>query len=570
MRIKAVYIFLSLIFLSLVLWLFNLQIIRGNSLRDSSEKNCIRLIAQPGARGLILDRQGEVIVGNALTYDLMVLPQGNDRLSKTLAAAAKILGVDAQDLRKTYKKNYVALFMPVAIVNNLELKKAIALEELKMDFPEIFIQAHPLRDYPYGDMGCHLIGYLNEIDHWRLTKLNDYGYKNKDIVGYSGVEEKYDYYLREEDGALSVEVDHRGRFTRVLGYRPAQSGKDIQLTIDLGIEKIAHECLGDRKGSVIMMNPYTGEIICLVSSPGFSPEVFIKKNNSMIARLFSDPNKAMINRAISGTYPLGSVFKPVVASAALEMKKINQSTSYVCSGGMNVGRRRFNCWDTHNRQDLLGAIARSCDVFFYHTGLLLGAQAIHDYALKFGYGRLTEIDLPYEVAGFVPDPLWKKISRMQTWYDGDTANFSIGQGDLLVTPIQALRMMGVFASEGLLVRPYVVKNIDGEDVFQYQRKIAKVNLQKKNIDIVREGLRKVVTEEDGTANMLSSLAVEVAGKTGTAQAARGASHGWFAGFFPFNNPKYAVLVFLENGGSGHAAAALARQIIEKMSEEKLL
>jgi penicillin-binding protein 2 len=237
---------------------------------------------------------------------------------------------------------------------------------------------------------------------------------------------------------------------------------------------------------------------------------------------------------------------------------------------MQIGRRKFKCWDTHNVQDLFNAIAHSCDVFFYHTGLLAGPQLIHDYALKFGLGKPAGIDLPYEASGFVSDPLWKRIRRFQGWFDGDTANFAIGQGDLLVTPLQMARLMSAFASQGMLPEPYLVKAINGQDISRYQKRISRLNLKEKNIGDIRKGLKMAVSDPKGTANSLSGLAIAVAGKTGTSQVAAGQPHAWFAGFFPFIRPRYVICVFLEHGGSGYYSTLLAKQIIEAMLKEGLI
>jgi penicillin-binding protein 2 len=278
----------------------------------------------------------------------------------------------------------------------------------------------------------------------------------------------------------------------------------------------------------------------------------------------------LINRAISCSYPPASVFKLVVACAGLETGKINLSTTYFCPGGLRIGNRQFKCWDVHHEEDLAAAISHSCDFFFYKTGLLLGPQALHDYALKFFLSKPTGIDLSYEAAGFVPNPLWKKISRFQNWFDGDTANFAIGQAELMVTPIQITRLIAVFANGGTLLTPYIVKGIDGKDLSDYHRQYTKIAVRKNIIDYVRQNLRKVVTELSGTASVLAGLPVSVAGKTGTAEAGGSKTHGWFAGFFPFAKPKFVICVLLENNGSGHAAALAAKQVIEGMIKEGLV
>src|SRR3989338_6515465 len=447
----------------------------------------------------------------------MILPQKEIPGDEVLSKAGRILETDFRDLKNKLKDYLFASSLPITLAKNVDIKKAMALEELKPNLNSIIIQPQPVRAYPYAGLACHLLGYLHEIDLWRLTKLADYGYKTRDIVGFGGVEEKYDYLLRQEAGGLSVEVDHRGRHVRVLGFKPPRNGKDIQLTLNLKIQRIVEDNLADRRGSVIIMDPYSGEVIAMASSPAFNPSVFVEKKSSSIAVLFNNRDAPFINRSIGGTFPPASVFNIISATAALEMKKINLSRTTHCTGGMLIGKRHFNCWSTHGDQNLIQAIAHSCDVFFYKTGLLLGAQTIHDYALRLGFTKPTSFELPNEASGFIPSPLWRKINKFQNWFDGDTANLAIGQGDCLVTPLQAARMMAVFANRGFLVTPYIVKAIDGKDVSLYKKKKIKIDLKESTIENIRVGLRAVVSDSTGTGNVLSNLPVSVAGKTGTAQ-----------------------------------------------------
>ncbi|PIP20177.1 MAG: penicillin-binding protein 2 [Candidatus Omnitrophica bacterium CG23_combo_of_CG06-09_8_20_14_all_40_11] len=570
MRVRIVNWLVIATFLFIALNILNMEVIQGKKFKNLSNQNCIRLIPQEGSRGRILDRQGNIIVDNNLSYNVMVSSYANIGIDKTLLAAARILNVDFKVLQTTFRNKYIAPFMPTTIAKNIDVKKAIALEELKPDLDNIIIQPYPLRSYPYGRLACHIIGYLNEIDRWRLTKLANYGYKTKDIVGFGGVEEKYDYLLRQEAGGLSVEVDHRGRLVSVLGFKPPSNGKDIQLTIDLKIQKIAEENLKGRNGSVIIMEPYSGEIIALASSSNFNPSVFLKQSDSAVVSLLDNSDAPFINRAISGVYPAGSVFKLVVATAALETGKISLSTAFYCPGSIYIGKQKFSCWDTHNQQNLIGAITHSCNVFFYRTGLLVGAQNIYDYALKFGFSHPTAIDLPYEASGFVPSPLWKKIYRLRNWFEGDTANLAIGQGELLVTPLQITRMMAIFANRGTLVTPYIVKAINGQGVANFKRRAVTLSLKESTINYIRQGLRSVVSDAHGTADLLSDLPVSVAGKTGTAQVAHGQPHGWFVGFFPYQAPKFVICVFLEHGGSGYTSSIVAKQIIESMVKEGVI
>jgi len=570
MRIKLLHFFVIVLFVSLAVSLAKLTIFQGEKFRDLSNKNCIRLIPQEGARGKILDTNGELIVGSAISYDVVVLPQEREALEKTFSGLSVLLGVSTEDLWRKFRRGYSEPSVPVAVVKNISLEKAVSIEERKLDIDGVVIQSGAVRFYPYGALASHILGYLSQIDRWRLTKLADYGYKTKDIVGMGGIEEKYDYYLRQEGGGLSVEVDHQGRFSRVLGFRPAQSGKDVQLTLDLRIQKITEIALEGKAGAVVMMDPESGEILAMSSAPNFAPSLFVNKANKSVSDLFADPASPLLNRAITGLYPPGSVFKPIVAVAGFETNKINMVTTYNCPGFLRVGRREFKCWDTHQNQNLLQAIAHSCDVFFYKTGLAVGAQAIHDYALRFGLARPTAIELPYEESGFIPNPIWKKIYKFQKWYDGDTANFSIGQGEVLTTPLQICRMMAVFANRGKLVTPYLVKAIDGVDVSANHRRISPLAIKNSTINNINKGLRGAVSEEKGTANVLANLGVSVAGKTGTAQNPRGLSHGWFVGYAPYENPRYVICVLLEHGAHGYSAAVVAKRIFELLMQQGLI
>lgn len=566
-RAKIISALVACAFLLLVFGLIYLEVIQGNKFKGLSNKNSIRLLPQSGARGKILDRDGNVIVDSRLSYDVMISPQGSGKREEALMRLSQVLKISQNDLREKVKKDYVSMSLPIVIARNIDIKKAIELEESKLDLPGVIIQPNPQRRYPYNSLAAHVIGYLNEIDRWRLTRLADYGYNTKDIVGFGGLEEKYDYFLRQEEGGLSVEVDHRGRFVRVLGFKPPKNGKDIQLTLSLKLQRIVEGCLADRKGSVIIMDPYNGEILAMASSPVFNPSVFIDRKGYTISGIFNNRDAPLINRAISGTFPPASVFKVISAAAGLETKKVSLSKTFVCTGSTLIGKREFNCWSKHGEENLIQAIAHSCDVFFYKIGLLLGPLVIHDYALKFGLSKSSSFELPYEAAGLIPSPLWKKVNRFQKWYEGDTANLVIGQGDCLVTPLQMARMMAVFANKGYLVTPCIVKGIDGKDVSVYQKKSSHLGLKDSTIENIRLGLKEVVSLATGTGNVLSGLPVSVAGKTGTAQAPPGLSHAWFVGFFPFENPKYIICVFLERAGPGYVSTVLAKQIIEAMINE---
>ncbi len=558
-------------FAVLLFFLAGMQLFRGSRFIELSRKNCIKLIPQPGARGSILDRNGTVLAGNVLSYDVMVLPQKNTQLENVLRRISPVLHISVKELRSSFNKGVVAPFIPVAVCRGITLRQAIAVEELKTEIPGVMVQPRPVRSYPGGKLAAHVLGYLNNIDHWRLSKLEEYGYTERDTVGYSGLEEKYDYYLRPLEGGVSVEVDHRGRVVRVLGFKPPENGRDIQVTLDAGIQRIVEEALAGRKGAVVVLDPQSGEILAMASSPAFAPESFIAEDKEALRSLLQDKDGVFVNRSISGVYAPGSVFKPVTAAAALETGKADYSTVIECKGSLKLGKEEFNCSSVHGPQDLEHAIAHSCNIYFYNIGILVGGQIMHDYALKFGYGRPCGVELPYEAAGLVPEPLWKRIYKLKRWFEGDSVNLSIGQGDLLVTPLQVARMMAVFANGGELVNPYIVKNIGGVDPRSGRhRRPARAPLSSGHLAYLRESLRMVVEENSGTAHVLSSLPVSVAGKTGTAQAPGGRCHAWFCGFFPYDNPRYVICSFLENGGSGYQASLMSKEIIAGMAGKGMI
>ena len=567
MRISKVRFFLELLFAILLIRLFYLQIAQGGLYYSLSIKNCVRVMPYKGVRGMILDRNGEIIVDNRISHNVSVLPQEVRGNSATLDILAALLNESAPQIKKTIKKDFISMSTPVIIARDVDKKTAFLIEENKLRLPGVIIQDIPKRSYPYHNTASHILGYLSQIDRWRITKLKDYGYQIKDIVGFGGIEESLEQVLHAQDGGIQLQVDHRGRFKRVLGFRQAKRGNDVRLTIDIRIQKVIEDAFSGKKGAAILMEPDSGRIIALVSSPDFYPDMFLEEGNAgYINGLLTDTNSPLMNRAISGQYPLGSVFKIVSAVAALENKKITPEKRFFCPGKMFVGLKEFNCWNTHHSQDLLEAITHSCNVYFYHLALLLGPDTLSEYAAKFGLGKTTGIDLPYEASGKVPSVLSRKM-KLGNWYDGDTANFGIGQGDLLVTPIQAVRLIAILANGGKLIKPYIIERIEPEEASPGPA--SGLGLAPKTIKTVIEGLKQVVNAETGTAN-IGWGNLKVAGKTGTAQVHTKLAHGWFVGFLPYDKPKLVFCFFLEHTGASIHAVMLAQQVFKQLSEEGLL
>jgi len=563
MRIKILQIFFAILFFLTGSWLYYLQVIKGPFYSDLSFRNSIRLLNISAPRGNIYDRSGKLIAGNTLSFGVFIVPQEADDIDSEMENLSGILGVSKSLLERNYKRNKTASFAPCELIRGVSKKAAISIEESRFEMPGVLVKEIPFRNYYYKEVFSHVVGYTGEIGPLELELLKPYGYNIKDMIGKDGIERFCDRILRGKNGGMQVQVDNRGREVRVMSYRKPRSGKNVYLTFDAGLQKLVYNLFDGRKGAAIFMDPNNGEIFSLVSSPSYDP-------NESLAKAVRSEESPLLNRAIMGVYPPGSVFKLITAMAALETKSIRPDTGFVCLGKLNIGRDEFSCWnkDGHGYVDLEKAIAWSCNVYFYHAGLLTGAEKITEYANMFGLGRKTGIELFGESSGFVSSKEWKRQEKKQTWYPGDTANFSIGQGDLMVTPLQIAAVVASIANGGFLVRPHVLKpagnvaltNLDTEEL-----KVAK-----ENIESIRRGMRKVIEDPDGTGNRAASGIVSVSAKTGTVQVGPGIRpHGWFVGFAPSVNPKICFAVFLENGGSGgDAAADIAKPAVEYWFRKK--
>ncbi|MFH1691609.1 MAG: penicillin-binding protein 2 [Candidatus Omnitrophota bacterium] len=561
MRARTYQIIIFFLFSCLLVVLFFTQIIQGRHFYDLSLKNFIRLIQQEPYRGRIYDRNGNVIVDNVLSFDVVLIPQEVKDKEMIFKRLSNVLSIDEQRLLKNYKKEYLNAFKPVAVAKGVSKTDAIRIEESRLDLPGVAIELNSKRFYPYAATCAHVVGHMGEIDRSRITQLKEYGYDIKDKVGICGIEERYDIYMRGEKGGQQIEVDSLGRQVRMLGFRPPIAGKDIQISIDLELQQIADRLLEGKKGAIVVMDVSNGEIIVMSSAPAFNPNIFIDRNDKKALNyVLTSGDAPLFNRAISGQFPPGSVFKAITALAAFKEKKMPPSTTYVCPGKMKIGNRYFKCWSTHDAQDFYQAMAHSCDVYFYHLGLIAGVDAMSAMAHDFGLGGLTGIDLSGEADGFVPSRMWKRVSKLEGWYDGDTANFSIGQGYVLATPLQIARLMAAFANGGYLVEPHLIRKIGDEEVKEKAPK--KIRVDSRHLKLVKESLRLPVSLESGTAHNLDIKKLEISGKTGTAQVSDKESHGWIAGFFPQSKPRYAFCVLLENIGSSHYASEVASQLFE--------
>jgi len=570
MRLKIIRIVIFCLLLLLILELFYVQVIRGSHFYELSMNNRIRVVPLEGWRGKITDRNGTVLADNKQSFQVTVTPQEIQDLDGLFGFLSKVLGESKDSLLKEYYRKKFTPFAPVVIVENIDEETAIKIEENKFRFPSLVVQESFKRYYPYHRAGAHVLGYVGKITQDRAEKLKDYGYSPPSSVGYSGVEEYYDSLLKGNSGGIQVEVNSRGQQVRLLSLKEPTKGLDIQLTVDAEIQQIAHDVLDNHTGAIILMDLHNGEILGLVSSPSYDPNFFIEqKYTEQLRGILSHPRSPLLNRAIKGQYPPGSVFKVLMALGALDSGKITQYTTFNCPGYFVYGGITFGDTCRYGDQNLIESITHSCNVYFYHTGLLMGADLIHKYAKLFALGKLTSVDLPYEEEGFIPSRR-TYLTQRKKWYPGNTINMSIGQGDVLTTPLQMVKMMATVANNGKEVQPHLIKRIGDQLVITYDF-VNEVRIDPKIFEMVKKGLRLAVEDASGTAHTLNMHELYVAGKTGTAQSAPNKEHhAWFVGYARGEIRSFAFAVFLEYGGSSHNATELGREMLEKMAGGNLL
>lgn len=576
MRLKNLSIIITVMFSVLLAGLFWTQVIRGGHYYALSQNNRIRLVSQEAPRGKIFDSNDRVIADSILSYNLVIKSQELKNKRQRLTAFDKLspaLGGSVESLEAIYKRNYIAPFADTPVAENINRELAFKLEQMNLDVPEAAVKTTPQRRYLYKEATAPILGYLGEIDKEQLLALKEYGYRQRDIVGKSGLEKTLDRILRGEDGGMQIEVNNRGYKEAVLSSKEPKAGKDVRLTINIDIQQYAYDLLDGRKGAIVVLNPQDGSVISMVSSPSFDPHIFFSaERRYAIKTLFSDESAPLLNRAVQSEYTPGSIFKIVTVTAGLETGKISSGTTFFCPGFYFLGRRRFGCWQKkgHGRLDLKGAIQHSCNVYFFRAGHKIQQEALAYYARMFGLGRRTGIDLAGEAKGFVPDKNWKRRIVGENWYDGDTLNLSIGQGYVLMTPLQAAVMVSVIANNGKLIQPYVVESVAGVKVGLPHIRAMPIS-SNETIQIIKKGLNMAVESPGGTGIWARVDGLNVSGKTGTAQIMNDSPHAWFVGYAPAEEPKAAIAVFLENGGyGGETAAPIAGAIFKKMKQLGML
>jgi penicillin-binding protein 2 len=587
-RIFALSIAAVLIFLVLLGRLWFLQFIQMDQLKEMSENNRLRFIPVASSRGSLLDRNGKILVNNIPSYSLAVIPNEIKDRELLLDTLARVLRIERSELlAKLEKGKGRAKYFPVILASGITREQLEYFEENALRLPGIDLEVKPVREYPEGAFAAHLLGYIGEISEKELEENEFADYNPGDYVGKSGIERSFEHFLHGEDGGRQIEVDARGRYLRTVSETRPTSGHSVMLTIDQELQVATEKALGDRAAAAVVMEVNSGEILAFASSPGFDPALFSgRMPPEKWEAYLKDKRHPLENKALKGQYPPGSTFKIVTALAGLGEGLIDESTTVTCKGEYKLGNNTFRCWNRkgHGSVNLKGAMRESCDVYFYQLGERLGVDRIARYARMFGLGEAMGCGLDNEKNGFVPTAEWKEKKFGKKWYKGETLPVSIGQGYLLMTPIQLAAMTAGVATDGKIYRPHLVKKIldrDGKTVKEFAPEVLKtVALRPDHFRMVKEGLFAVVNEPRGTGAAARLYEVKVAGKTGTSQVVKmndakrstayeHRDHALFVAYAPYDKPEVAVAVVVEHGEHGGGAAApVAGKILRRYFEAK--
>src|SRR4030067_634820 len=585
-RLPILIVFVILTFLILVIRIGYLQLIKSSYFRELSESNRLRSLPIEPYRGLIFDRNGELLAHNVPGFHLSVILEDLKNKEATIKRVTELIGISEKDIKtrlSARKDTYP--FAPVRIKENISRKEVAVIEANKLDIPGVVIEAVSRREYRHGNMASHLLGYVGEITQSQLDNFEDDSVYPGITAGQDGIEKTHDPILRGIAGYKQVEVDAYGHEMNIFGVKEPVRGNDIYLAIDASLQKIAEDALGNESGAVVAIDTRSGDILVMASHPVYDHNLLSKRLNAKEwEALVNDPSKPLNNRAIQGVYPPGSVFKIVTAAAAIEAGAPAPEDKIFCKGGLQYGRRFYRDWKAagHGSVALHRAIVESCDVYFYNDGITLGVDRIADYAFRLGVGSQTGIDLPSEKAGLIPTTSWKLSARKVEWIAGETLSVAIGQGYVLTTPMQLAMLISSVANSGVRYQPntvWAVKDrLNGEKYRFPPVEIGRVEIKEETFQILRNALRGVVNEQGGTAGRARSAIAEIGGKTGTAQVIamkpnmskellkekRFKDHALFVAFAPVSEPRIAVAVIVEHGGKGSAAAApIAKKVIEE-------
>lgn len=588
-RIIVSVLFMALGTMGLTARLVYLQVVGHEHYATLSRDNRVKIAPLPPTRGMIFDRNGEVLADNMPTYSLELIPEQVPDMGDTLTELKRLLSLSDEEIHR-----FNALRGRHKEFESIPLRLQLSEEEIarfavKMPhFPGVEIRARLLRNYPYGQLTAHVVGYVGRISEADLPNLDPSVYSGTYHIGKSGIEKTYEAVLHGKTGYEELETNVQGRSIHVLGTTEPLAGADLHLTLDIKLQKIADDALGSFNGAVVALEPRTGHVMVLASKPGFDPNPFIQGiRREEYDALQGSPDRPLYNRALRGIYPPGSTVKPFMALAGLQLGQISPSRRVFCPGYFRLpnAEHKFRDWRKggHGAVDMKSAITQSCDVYFYDLAQHLGIERMHEYMRQFGFGQKSGVDLDGEKAGLYPSQEWKRKKRKQPWFPGETLIAGIGQGYVQATPIQLARAAAMLANKGKIIAPRVVATmkspVEVENPYPV-RDLGTIPIDPANWKTVVDAMIDVVHSARGTAKGISyGLTYLIAGKTGTAQVFtvrqdqeykkmhvqdKLKDHAWFIAFAPADNPRIAVAVLVENGGHGGSVAApMARAVIEQ-------
>ncbi|MDH7512581.1 MAG: penicillin-binding protein 2 [Clostridiales bacterium] len=577
LRTQRTLLVVGALFLLLLFFIWKIQILDHKKYWNLSEANRIRESVLTASRGLILDRNGVILADNAASFKASIIRENCQDYNFSLQRISQLLGVEEDVLRKRIAK-YEAWprFKPIVIKDNLDLREVTRIEARRLEFPELVVSTDPRRFYPFGSLAAHIIGYLQELSPEEVKSGKYKGKGLGDLVGRTGVEREYEPLLVGGDGKAMDIVDSQGRVREEMGRVEPIPGQTISLSLDFDLQRRATELLEGREGAIVVLDPKTGEILALASYPTYDPNKFITRfTPEEWIGLINRPDHPLENRAIRGLYAPGSVFKVAMALGGLDSGVITEETTFFCAGTTQLYGRPFSCWFSggHGVLNLTEAIRHSCNIYFYQTGRRLGIDRIAEYAKELGFGSPTGVDLPGEKEGLVPTPEWSQRARKASWYPGETISVSIGQGPLVVTPLQVSVHTALVANRGKKPVPRLLRfpvHSTGHNDGDSDRR--GVRIKEETFEKVIRGMWKCVNE-GGTGRAASLQGFDVCGKTGSTQLISQEraeklgrvikTHSWFTGFAPQKNPRVVITVLVEYGGMGGATAApIARELFD--------
>jgi penicillin-binding protein 2 len=551
----------------LVVQFWNLQVIRARHFQELAENNRSRLVTLAAPRGALLDREGHVLVSNRPSFNVVLAPEHAVDLDRVVARLATTLGVGEAAIRERLARRQP--YRPVVVKTDATLADVAALEAHRLELPEVSVEVVPLRSYPLASAAAHALGRVGEITDRQLELAEFKDLAPGSLVGQAGLELRYNRKLMGRDGSRRVIVNSRGLEVAEAERQAPVDGPSLALSIDASLQAAVEKAFEGRAGSAVALDPETGEVLAMTSTPAYDPNEFTTGiDASLWASLATDPRTPLMNRVIQGTYSPGSTFKIVVATAALEEGVITPATTFYCPGYLAVYNTVFHCVPGgHGAMDLRRAIAHSCNVYFFQVGIRLEIARLAKWAKLMGLGSQTGIDLPHEGSGLMPSPEWKMRIFKTPWYGGETVSVAIGQGQVSATPLQMACVVAAIANGGRLVHPHLARAAGGSDWAPVP-----LGIHPETIAAIKEGMRAVVAE--GTGRRARLPTVEVCGKTGSAQVVARSRlekspntfemlpHGWFLAFAPADKPRIALAVLVEHGRSGgESAAPVARQIL---------